>query len=487
MLQDTYIINILSFSIQQAILSSLASVVLGYLSARILFYGQCKKFRKIFLSLCLLSFILPSFILISGILSLFGAQGILQPWLPADWQLYGLSGILIAHLWLNFPFALRIFSINFQAIDHTSWQLARQLKFSRWQLFCLLEWPRMRASFFGLLGLIFLLCFNSFAVVLTLGGGPKSSTLEVAIFQALKYDFNLGEALILSWLQFGIASLAFLISLKLGKLVWLSSGEHQAPSIFPVSRFTFFSSHIFYIGLCLIILLPLIALLMQIELSDLVNYAWLSLLEPLVYTITLAGITALLAFLMTSLFLPTFTSTWQNTSYFLACIGLLTPAMVIAVGVYAYLLGKQVSWFTTPSLWIILINTLLTLPYLVNQVRSPYIVYHQHYNHLQRQLKLSFFKKFTIATQWLSPYWFIGTLVTFLFALGDVSVFAIFGQSDSPTLPWLIYRYASTYKLADAAITSWVLLFICILFVFLLEHYLQAKYEVSIYAKNQST
>lgn len=487
LLKDAYIINIVSFSIQQALLSSLASVILGYISARILFYGRCTKFRHLFLSLCLLSFILPSFILISGILSLFGAQGIFRPWLTDEWQLYGLSGILLAHLWLNMPFALRIFLINFQAIDHTSWQLARQLKLSRWQLFTLLEWPRMRASFFGLFSMIFLLCFNSFAVVLTLGGGPKSSTLEVAIFQALKYDFNLGEALILSWLQFGIAALAFLISLKLGKLAWLSSGESQAPATLPLSRIAFLGSHLFYSFLWLIILLPLVALLMQIKLTDLMHYAWLALLEPLGYTLVLAGFTGLLAFVMTVLFLPTFTGIQQNISYFIACIGLLTPAMVVAVGIYAYLLSQQASWLTNPSLWIILINTLLVLPYLVNQVRSPYIVYHQHYHHLQRQLKLSLFKRLRLATRWLLPYWLLGILITFLLALGDVSVFAIFGQSDSPTLPWLIYRYASTYKLADAAITSWVLLMICIFFVFLLEYLLQAQYKAKAYANHSSS
>ena len=38
-----------------------------------------------------------------------------------------------------------------------------------------------------LFGLIFLLCFSSFSLVLMLGGGPKVSTLEVAIYTSLRF------------------------------------------------------------------------------------------------------------------------------------------------------------------------------------------------------------------------------------------------------------------------------------------------------------
>ena len=39
-----------------------------------------------------------------------------------------------------------------------------------------------------------MLCFTSFTTVLALGGGPKSTTLEVAVYQALRFDFDLATA-----------------------------------------------------------------------------------------------------------------------------------------------------------------------------------------------------------------------------------------------------------------------------------------------------
>ena len=48
----------------------------------------------------------------------------------------------------------------------------------------------MRAALPGVAGLIFMLCMTSFTIVLTLGGGPAATTLEVAIYQSLRFDFD---------------------------------------------------------------------------------------------------------------------------------------------------------------------------------------------------------------------------------------------------------------------------------------------------------
>ena len=50
--------------------------------------------------------------------------------------------------------------------------------------------------------IIFLICISSFSVALTLGGGPNSTTLEVAIYQALVFDFDFAKASSLASIQF---------------------------------------------------------------------------------------------------------------------------------------------------------------------------------------------------------------------------------------------------------------------------------------------
>ena len=72
----------------------------------------------------------------------------------------------------------------------------------------------------GAFVLVFLLCMTSFAVALTLGGGPRATTVELAIYQALRFDFDLGRAAWLALIQFalcgGVAVLALRFSAETG-------------------------------------------------------------------------------------------------------------------------------------------------------------------------------------------------------------------------------------------------------------------------------
>src|SRR6185436_20143310 len=60
--------------------------------------------------------------------------------------------------------------------------------------------------------LIFLLCTASFAVVLVLGGGPQATTLEVAIYQSLRLDFDPARASILGLAQLATCAVLVLIA-----------------------------------------------------------------------------------------------------------------------------------------------------------------------------------------------------------------------------------------------------------------------------------
>ena len=58
-----------------------------------------------------------------------------------------------------------------------------------------------------LFGVIFSLCFLSFAIVMALGGRPKNSTLEVAIYQYALFELNFNKAILLSFIQIVICIL----------------------------------------------------------------------------------------------------------------------------------------------------------------------------------------------------------------------------------------------------------------------------------------
>ena len=130
LLSDSYFHSILIFSIKQALLSALISTVLAWPIARAIYYYPNPLFKRAFLSLALLCFVLPTLVLITGFVSLLGRSGIITPLLGPDWNLYGLHGILLAHVYMNLPFAIRAFHGQLQNIPASSWMLASQLKLS---------------------------------------------------------------------------------------------------------------------------------------------------------------------------------------------------------------------------------------------------------------------------------------------------------------------------------------------------------------------
>ncbi|MEL7088099.1 MAG: thiamine/thiamine pyrophosphate ABC transporter permease ThiP, partial [Planctomycetota bacterium] len=87
-----------------------------------------------------------------------------------------------------------------------------------------IEWPLLQRAVPGAFALIFVLCLTSFAVALTLGGGPRATTVELAIYQAFRFDFDLGRAAFLSLLQLGLAGTAAAVAVWLVPRVELGRG-----------------------------------------------------------------------------------------------------------------------------------------------------------------------------------------------------------------------------------------------------------------------
>ena len=475
LLSDPYIIQILLFSVKQAGLSALLSVLLAIPLARAIYFLPRLAGRTLFLKLCLLSFVMPTLVLITGLVALSGRSGLLTPWLGEDWNLYGLQGILLAHIYLNMPLAVRVLCQQLNHIPDTSWRLAQQLKFNRWQLFYRVEWPAVQQTVWLLLAFIFVLCFNSFAVVLALGGGPASTTLEVAIYQALKYDFNLSEALTLAWLQFLIAGLIFLVMARIGKVRWLSADTHSQrwQPQWPVWQRHVYSAG-YYLS-WLVLLLPMIALLPSVMDARVEQISLAVVLDSTLYSLLLASGSAILATLLAWWLLLAVRHAvnvhkpgWRVLFQWLATHTLVAPAMVLSTGLYILLLPliDLERWGIT---WLLLLNSVLLLPFVVSQIQPRLLQFDQQYHYLAQNLKLSPVQSVQVIWPFVRPVISSAFSLALLLALGDVAVFSIFGSSERMTLPWLIYSYAGSYRIAEAALVSLLLLALCAILVWLFE------------------
>ena len=74
-----------------------------------------------------------------------------------------------------------------------------------------------------------MLCITSFTIVLILGGGPAATTLEVAIYQALRFDFDPARAVAVTFLQIGLTAGVLLVLTRLGGNTAIDANLPVAP------------------------------------------------------------------------------------------------------------------------------------------------------------------------------------------------------------------------------------------------------------------
>ena len=479
--QDDYIHQVLLFSFGQALLSALLSVLIGVLFARAFFYQRFQS-KSLLLQIFSVTFVLPSLVAVFGILGVYGSSGWLAqlcthfnlPWQP---QIYGLTGILIAHLFFNVPLAARMFLQSFHAIPNQQRQLAAQLNirglaFIRW-----LELPYLRQQILPTFVLIFMLCFTSFAIVLVLGGGPKFTTIEVAIYQAIIFDFDLPKAALFALLQFAFCFLLFGLSSVLTKLpetslnqkeLWLPK-QASAVKFWQVFCLTLVSAFI---------VLPLLHVVISAVNAKAVFSAWQSsqLWRAMGYSFSIAPLSALISLLMATallqfsrrlrwLYFTQFANCLLNTSM----IVLSVPMLVLSIGLY--LLLQEIE-FNRWHLFAILVscNALAALPFVVRVLAVPMNQNMQYYEKLCQSLGIRGWARFRLI-EWqnlAAPMKYAFALACAL-SLGDFTAIALFGNQDFTSLPYLLYQQLGSYRGDEAAVTAFVLMLVCLGLFFMVE------------------
>ena len=221
----------LRFPLLQAVLSSVLSVALAVPVARALARRRFAG-RHVLIALLGAPFILPVIVAILGLLTVFGRAGWISAALGAidlpPLSIYGLHGVVLAHVFFNLPLATRLLLQGWQDVPGERFRMAATLGVDGWAMWRLIEVPMLLRVVPGALAVIFALCLTSFAVALTLGGGPRATTIELAIYQAFRFDFDLGRAAMLSGVQLLLTGIAAWCALKAGQGDGFGAGLDRA-------------------------------------------------------------------------------------------------------------------------------------------------------------------------------------------------------------------------------------------------------------------
>ena len=482
-------IGLIKFTIFQAFLSTVLSVIIGLILAWSLAHQSEFRGRDFLVALLSSSLVLPTLIVVFGIISVLGNNGwVIRGLLylfgySFDKSIYGLGGILIAHVYLNASFAARSLLHIFESIPKERYKLAKSLNFSVFKRFLLIEYPAIKLSLKSISSTIFLLCFTSFAIVLTLGGSPSYNTLEVAIYEAVKLDFDIPLALKLALIQLSITMVLVFLSanFKVGisniktqnsKIPWNESKKLQ---IFQIS----------IIGiLTTLFILPLISIFV-----DGLGANFVKILTDKIFLksfFTSLGI-ATISSILTVIFALLISDTRRNfnishrikkskTTNFLNLliafsgnIYLAIPSLILGLGFFLFSQKFQAPLILWALGAVLCANVLMSLPFALSIIYPPMQKVAERYDKLSFALNLSGSKR------WLYCEWpYLKSSIAYVFALsfclslGDLGVIALFGSNEITTLPWYLYQLMGSYQTKDGAGVALILLVLTLsVFIFL--------------------
>jgi len=441
------------FTLIQAVLSALLSVGLAIPVARAL---ARRRFRGRALLITLLGapFILPVIVAVIGLLAVFGRGGILNTalgWFGAESvSVYGLQGVLVAHVFFNLPLSVRLILQGWAAIPSERFRLAASLGAPVGPL---LEWPMLRAVVPGTLMVVFLICLTSFAVALTLGGGPRATTVELAIYQALRFDFDLGRAAMLALVQFGLcgiaATVAFRLSLPEGFGTGLDRGVLRWDATGRVARLTD-ALVIAIAALFLLVPLGMVVLRGLPGLLDLPPTIWSAAFRSVIVAVISAGLTVAMALALA------LRGGWPAT--FAGALPLAASSLVMGTGLFLILY----LWISPARLALpvtALVNATLSLPFALRVIVPGLNRVESGYGRLSDSLGLRGWARLRIVIlpRLRQPIGFALGLSAAL-SMGDLGVITLFAAQDNETLPLAMYRLMGAYQMQAAAGAALLLL-----------------------------
>jgi thiamine transport system permease protein len=487
--QDAYLRHVVQFSLLQAGLSTLLSLGLAIPVARAL-HRRHFPGRSLLLQLFGISLVLPVIIALFGLVAVHGQQG----WLPhllasvgihTGNYLYGLGGILLAHLFFNMPLAARWLLFSLETIPTENWRLASQLGMNSSTLWRVLEWPTLRGQLAPLASLIFVLCFSSFTTVMALGGGPGATTLEVAVYQALRFDFELDTAAQLALWHLLLCGAALLLHHQLATPApGYQSGELR--SCRPDTRhWSGVCVDGFWLGIALLLFMPPLLAIVTAGLKPQLWHAlgsaqlWASLLTSLQIGLgaSLLACAVSLGLLFSSRHLRLRLGR-HHAATLLESSGsliLLIPTAVLSTGLFILLL--PVADVFGLGFWLVmLLNGLACLPYTVRTLQPALQQAVLRYDRLALSLDLRGIHRWRYL-EWPLLRGALGRAMALacIFSLGDLGAVAMFGSDDLQTLPWLLFQQLGSYRLDDAAATALLLLLLCTSLLWLVERVLGGR------------
>ncbi len=448
----------LRFTVLQAALSAAFSVALAVPVARALARRQFRG-RVALITLMGAPFLLPVIVAVFGLLAVFGRGGVVNTALATvglpPISIYGLHGVVLAHVFLNLPLAVRMILQGWQGIPAERFRLAASLGFAPADTFRHLELAMLRAVLPGAAIVIFLLCLTSFAVALTLGGGPRATTIELAIYQALRFDFDLGRAAALAGTQFTLCLLTVAVGWRVMRPAAFGAGLDRDTVMNAPNGWRFGVDMAAVVVAAVFLMVPLGAVIWRglPGLAELPSGVWGAAGRSV--AVALASTTlSMTAGVLLAVAVARGAHWWMEGA---AMLPLAASGLVLGTGLFL-MLRPLVSPEGLALPVTVVVNAVLTVPFIYRLILPDTRVLLADHGRLAQSLGLRGVAqwRWLILPRLARPLGF-GAGVAAALSMGDLGVIALFAGDSGATLPMTVQRLMGAYRM-DAAAGAAVLL-----------------------------
>lgn len=449
-------LRVIGFTLGQALLSTVLTLVLGvpsaYIFARYTFPG-----KRLIQALTSVPFVLPTVVVAAAFSAVLGPRSVFYAWFGSRFDLrYTLVAILLAHVFYNYTVVLRMVRGFWATLDPHIEQAARTLGAPPLRIFWEVTLPLLLPALATAGVLVFIFCFTSFGVILILGG-PTFATLEVEIYRQTVQFANLPLAAALSLVQI-LFTLAFtLIYARLQKRVsrpldlkpqWVTQRRPRG----------FWEITVILSTVLLIVVLlgfPLLALVARSFSAGVTYYAALFenprhgifYVRPLAAvwnSVKIAGMTTGLALflgLLASLALYRHRIGWLVDALFMLPLG--TSAVTLGLGYLISMDRPPLDLRNTTTL-IVLAHTLVALPFVVRSVLPALSAIRPVLREAAALLgssPLRVFVEVDLPIVWRALV--VGAVFAFTVSIGEFGATSMIARAELPTLPIAIHRFLS--------------------------------------------
>lgn len=210
LIQSPQFSRALKNSLASTLVATVASLSLAFLLAWSIARTGIKH-KELFGMVMVIPMLIPSISHSTGLIILFGQNGILTKFLGLTSSIYGFWGIVWGSVLYSFPFAFIMILDILTYENYTPYEAAGVLGISKLDQFFVITLPYLRKPMISVIFSTFTVIFTDYGVPLAIGG--KFVTLPIVMYQEVIGQLNFGKGSVIGAILLMPAVIAFVIDL----------------------------------------------------------------------------------------------------------------------------------------------------------------------------------------------------------------------------------------------------------------------------------